>query len=54
MFLVPIFIYAIGMLERDGVWIAIAHACLLVDLALLIVFGAAVVAVIQRLWHWIF
>ena len=52
-FLVPIFIYAIGILERDGAWIAIAHACLVVDLALLIVFGAAVVAVIQRLWAWI-
>jgi len=53
-FIVPIFIYAVGVLERDGLWIAVAHACVLVDIALLIVFGATVVAVLSRLWNWIF
>jgi len=52
-FLVPLFIYAIGLQERDGVWIAIGHACLVVDLALLIVFGATVVAVLQQIWGWV-
>lgn len=52
-FLVPIFIYAVGLLERDGVWIAIGHACLLVDLTLMIVFGASVVAVLAGIWSWL-
>ncbi len=52
-FLVPLFIYAVGVLERDGVWIAVAHVCTLIDMALLVVFGATVAAVIARLWHWI-
>jgi hypothetical protein len=53
-FLVPILIYAVGVLERDGLWIAIAHACVVVDVALLFVFGATVVAVLTRIWNWIF
>ena len=53
-FLVPILIYAVGVLERDGLWIAMAHACVLVDLALLVAFGATVVAVLARIWNWIF
>jgi hypothetical protein len=52
-FLVPIFIYAIGLLEHDGVWVAIAHLATLVDMALLVVFGATVLAVLERLWHWL-
>jgi hypothetical protein len=52
-FLVPIFIYAIGLLERDGLWIAIGHVCLLVDIALMFAFGATVVAVLERVWAWI-
>jgi hypothetical protein len=52
-FLVPLFIYAIGLLEHDGVWIAIAHLATLVDMALLIVFGATVLHVLSRLWHWV-
>ncbi|MDQ3339214.1 MAG: exopolysaccharide biosynthesis protein [Myxococcota bacterium] len=52
-FLVPIFIYAVGLLERDGVWIALAHIWLIVDIALLFVFGATVLAVLEQLWAWI-
>ena len=53
-FLIPIFIYAVGLLERDGVWIALGHICLIVDIALLFVFGATVLAVLEKLWAWIF
>jgi len=52
-FIVPILIYAIGLLERDGIWIVIGHVCTLVDLALLVAFGATVVAVLERAWHWL-
>lgn len=53
MFLIPLLVYAIGILERDGMWIAIGHLCLAVDLALLTVFGGALVAVLQRVVAWI-
>lgn len=52
-FLIPLFIYAIGLLERDGAWIAVGHACTLANVALLIAFGATVATVLTRLWHWI-
>jgi hypothetical protein len=52
-FLIPLFIYAIGLLERDGVWIAVGHLCTVFDLALLVAFGATVTAVLGRLWHWL-
>lgn len=53
-FLVPIFIYAVGLLELDGVWIALAHFGTLVDMALLVVFGATVLVVIEKAFHWLF
>lgn len=53
-FLIPLLVYAIGLLERDGLWIAIGHACLLVNLALLAVFASAVWLAIQEAWHWLF
>jgi hypothetical protein len=52
-FLVPLFLYAIGILERDGLWIVLGHVGTLIDLALLIVFGATVLAVLERLWRWL-
>lgn len=52
-FLIPLFVYSVGVLERDGLWILVGHVATLVDIALLFVFGTAVWAVIQRLWHWI-
>lgn len=52
-FLIPLLMYAIGVLERDGVWIALGYACTLIDMALLVVFGATVVSVLERLWHWL-
>jgi len=53
-FLVPLLVYAIGLLERDGVWIAVAHACLLTNLVLMAVFGGAIWVVLQQLGRWIF
>ena len=52
-FLVPIFVYAIGLLERDGVLIALAHAATVINMALVVVFGATVVEVLSRAAHWI-
>lgn len=52
-FLVPLFTYSIGVLERDGMWVALGHVGTLIDMALLIALGAQVVAIFERLWHWI-
>src|SRR5215470_15197783 len=52
-FLIPLFIYAVGILERDGLWVVLGHIGTLIDMALLVVFGATVVAVLERLWHWV-
>ena len=52
-FLIPIFVYAVGLLERDGAWIMFGHLCLLVDITLMFVFGATIVAVLEQLWSWI-
>ena len=52
-FLIPLFIYAIGVLERDGLWIVLGHVCVAIDTVVLVVFGAAVVAMFERLWHWV-
>ena len=52
-FIIPILVYAVGLLERDGLWIAVAHVCTLVDLALVVLFGATVVAVFERIWSWL-
>jgi hypothetical protein len=53
-FLVPLFTYALGILERDGVWIALGHLGTMIDMALLITIGAKVAAIFARLWHWLF
>ena len=52
-FLLPILVYAIGLLERDGAWIAFAHLWTLVNVGLLFVFSSTVVMVLQRIWGWI-
>lgn len=53
-FLIPLFVYAVALLERDGVWVLIGHACTLIDMTLLVVFGATVVLALEKAWHWIF
>ncbi|MFN0246279.1 MAG: exopolysaccharide biosynthesis protein [Kofleriaceae bacterium] len=52
-FLIPIFIYAIGVLERDGVWVVVGHVAFLIDIALMLVFGNAVLHVLSKIWAWI-
>jgi len=53
-FIVPIIVYSIGLLERDGGWIVVGHVATLVDIVLLVAFGASVAAVLTRAWHWMF
>jgi hypothetical protein len=52
-FLLPILVYAIGLLERDGVLIAIAHVATVINMVLLVVFGATVVEVLRGAAEWI-
>lgn len=52
-FLVPLFVYAIGLLECDGMWIAFGHLGTAADIALLIAFGDVVLRVLRHAWHWI-
>ncbi len=53
-FIVPLLIYAVGLLERDGLWITVAHLATLIDIALIFAFGATVLTVLSRIWHWVF
>lgn len=52
-FLVPLFIYAVGILERDGLWVAIGHACTVIDMTVLVVLGTTVVRVLEGIWRWL-
>ncbi len=52
-FLIPIFIYAVGLLESDGVWVALGHICLIVDIALMFIFGEVIIHVLEKLWSWV-
>lgn len=52
-FLIPLFIYAVGVLERDGVWVVIGHVCVIVNVALLFAFSATVVMVLEKIGGWI-
>jgi hypothetical protein len=52
-FLIPLFVYAVGVLERDGLWIVLGHLGTLIDMALLVAFGATVVEALRRIWHWV-
>ena len=52
-FLIPLFIYAVGLLERDGVWILVGHVAMLVDVVLVYFFIDVVMSVLARVWAWI-
>jgi hypothetical protein len=52
-FLIPLFVYAVGLLERDGLWIVLGHVGAVVDVALLVAFGGVVVRVVERIASWI-
>jgi hypothetical protein len=51
-FLIPLFIYAIGLLERDGLWIALGHLCVLVHTVLFVVFSKTIVMVFEQIAGW--
>jgi hypothetical protein len=53
-FLVPLFVYAVGLLERDGVWIALGHLGVVINMTLLAIFGATVALALEHAWHWLF
>jgi hypothetical protein len=48
-FLIPILIYAIGVLERDGLWVMLGHAGVVINVALLVAMGETVHAILVRL-----
>ena len=52
-FLIPLFVYAIGMLERDGMWILAGHVLTLANVTLLVVFWQVVWMVLVGVWNWI-
>ena len=52
-FIVPILIYAIGLLEQDGAMIALAHLAMIADMTVLALFGRTVAEVLIRCGHWI-
>ena len=53
-FLIPLFVLAIGVLEQDGAWIAAGIAFTLVDVGLVVAFGATVLIALRHCWHWLF
>jgi len=52
-FLLPLFIYSVGLLERDGLWVVIGHVTVVVDIVLVYFFLDVVIGVLVRLWNWI-
>lgn len=52
-FLIPLFVYAVGLLERDGIWVMLGHIGTLIDMTLLGVFGATVLLALEKAWHWV-
>ncbi|MEZ4366103.1 MAG: exopolysaccharide biosynthesis protein [Kofleriaceae bacterium] len=52
-FLVPILIYAVGALERDGVLVALGHLAVVINVVALIVFGRLVLEALLRVWAWL-
>jgi hypothetical protein len=52
-FLVPVLVFGIGLLERDGVLVAIGHFATLIDMVVLAVFGRTVAEVVIRAFAWI-
>ena len=52
-FLAPILIYAIGLLEDDGALILIGHAATLVNMALCVVFSVVVKDAVVQMLRWL-
>lgn len=52
-FLIPLFVYCVGILERDGLWIILGHIGLLANIALMFLMWNVVSMVLERVWSWI-
>jgi hypothetical protein len=52
LFIAPIFVYALGLLEDDGIWVALGHVATLVQVVLGILFANVVQAAFQRMASW--
>jgi hypothetical protein len=52
-FIIPLIVYAIGLLEGDGAWVGVGHVATLIDIGLVIAFGATVLAVLTGLWSYV-
>ena len=51
-FMVPIFIYAIGLLEQDGLFIVLGHLGLLANISLMMLFGRTVLEILRAFGGW--
>jgi hypothetical protein len=49
-FLVPLFIYGIGLLERDGLWIWLGHLGVILNIGLFFAFGTVVLTAIEKIF----
>lgn len=52
-FLIPILIYAIGILERDALLVLVGHLATIANGIVLVVFGRLVVEALLRAWAWL-
>jgi hypothetical protein len=52
-FLIPLFIYAMGLLERDGLLILIGHLAVLANAVVAWIFKDLVVVVFAKIAHWL-
>ncbi len=52
-FLIPILIYAIGILERDVLLVLVAHVATIANVIVLVLFGRLVVEALLRGWAWL-
>lgn len=53
LFAIPITLYAIGLLENDGLLVALAHILTAIQVVLAVLFSDVVVESIARVAHWI-
>jgi hypothetical protein len=52
-FLFPLFVYCVGLLERDGLWILIGHLATIANITLMFVFIDLVMSVLAHVWSWL-
>jgi hypothetical protein len=47
-----ILLLACGLLERDGVFIALGYGMLAITMVFFVVIGSAITAALEHMWHW--